>query len=177
MWVCLCWRSRAMRFEFSPHKGCGISSLIPHCSAAALSLLHLMLTYDPEERISARAALQHPCFRDLRYEHGPEPLKHLKEHYTFFLEIGLFYISPRVLPCLNPFRRCPGLKVVPRYIITSYLAGDYFQVISLRLLHCKAPWLLRRNESIVPSHISLENHNSSFSVSLSTRCNYRRVTL
>ncbi|XP_059411430.1 MAPK/MAK/MRK overlapping kinase-like isoform X1 [Carassius carassius] len=59
-------QSRAMRFDFPPRKGCGISHLIPQCSAAALSLLHQMLTYDPEERISARAALQHPCFRDLR---------------------------------------------------------------------------------------------------------------
>ncbi|XP_058605984.1 MAPK/MAK/MRK overlapping kinase-like isoform X2 [Onychostoma macrolepis] len=59
-------QSRAMRFDFPPRKGCGISQLIPHCSAATLSLLHQMLTYDPEERMSARAALQHPCFRDLR---------------------------------------------------------------------------------------------------------------
>ncbi|XP_043088333.1 MAPK/MAK/MRK overlapping kinase-like isoform X2 [Puntigrus tetrazona] len=59
-------QSRAMRFDFPPRKGCGISQLIPHCSTAALSLLHLMLTYDPEERISARAALQHTCFRELR---------------------------------------------------------------------------------------------------------------
>ncbi|XP_073683213.1 MAPK/MAK/MRK overlapping kinase-like isoform X2 [Garra rufa] len=59
-------QSRAMRFDFPPRKGCGISQLIPHCSAAALSLLHQMLTYDPDERIGARAALQHPCFRELR---------------------------------------------------------------------------------------------------------------
>lgn len=55
-----------MRFDFPPRKGCGISQLVPHCSAAGLSLLHQMLNYDPEERISARAALQHPCFRELR---------------------------------------------------------------------------------------------------------------
>ncbi|RXN05586.1 MAPK MAK MRK overlapping kinase isoform X2 [Labeo rohita] len=61
-------QSRAMRFDFPPRKGCGISQLIPHCSAAALSLLHQMLTYDPDERIGARAALQHPCFRELRYK-------------------------------------------------------------------------------------------------------------
>uniref|UniRef100_A0A671T202 MAPK/MAK/MRK overlapping kinase-like n=1 Tax=Sinocyclocheilus anshuiensis TaxID=1608454 RepID=A0A671T202_9TELE len=59
-------QSRAMRFDFPPRRGCGISQLIPQCSAAALSLLHQMLTYDPEERISARTALQHPCFRELR---------------------------------------------------------------------------------------------------------------
>ncbi len=39
----------------------------------------------------------------------------------------------------------------------------------------KVPWLLRRNESIVLSHIGLENRNFSFSISLSTRYNYRRV--
>ncbi len=53
--------------------------------------------------------------------------------------------------------------------------------ISLLLLHSwygsKVPWLLRRNESTVPNHIGLENHHFSFSVSLSTRCNYRRVKL
>ncbi|XP_016398745.1 MAPK/MAK/MRK overlapping kinase-like [Sinocyclocheilus rhinocerous] len=59
-------QSRAMRFDFPPRRGCGISQLIPQCSAAALSLLHQMLTYDPEERVSARTALQHPCFRELR---------------------------------------------------------------------------------------------------------------
>ncbi|KAA0711683.1 MAPK/MAK/MRK overlapping kinase [Triplophysa tibetana] len=59
-------QSRAMRFDFPPRKGCGIAQLVPHCSRASLSVLHLMLTYDPEERISARSALQHPCFRELR---------------------------------------------------------------------------------------------------------------
>ncbi len=55
--------------------------------------------------------------------------------------------------------------------------GQYGLVMSMRLLHpwysSKVPWLLHRNESIVPSHIGLENHN--FSGSLSTECNYRRV--
>ncbi|KAJ8394232.1 hypothetical protein AAFF_G00048150 [Aldrovandia affinis] len=59
-------QSRAMRFDFPPRKGCGISQLIPHCSAPSLSLLYKMLEYDPEERIEAKAALQHACFRELR---------------------------------------------------------------------------------------------------------------
>ncbi|XP_030641178.1 MAPK/MAK/MRK overlapping kinase [Chanos chanos] len=58
--------SRVMRFDFPPRKGCGISQLIPHCSAPNLSLMYQMLKYDPEERISARAALQHSCFREIR---------------------------------------------------------------------------------------------------------------
>uniref|UniRef100_A0AAZ3QNB9 Protein kinase domain-containing protein n=1 Tax=Oncorhynchus tshawytscha TaxID=74940 RepID=A0AAZ3QNB9_ONCTS len=59
-------RSRAMRFDFPLRKGSGISQLIPNCSAPSLSLLYQMLTYDPEERIGARAALQHIFFRELR---------------------------------------------------------------------------------------------------------------
>ncbi|XP_067099176.1 MAPK/MAK/MRK overlapping kinase-like [Osmerus mordax] len=59
-------QSRAMRFDFPSRKGSGISQLIPNCPAPGLSLLYQMLAYDPEERISARATLQHVYFRDLR---------------------------------------------------------------------------------------------------------------
>ncbi|XP_053093446.1 MAPK/MAK/MRK overlapping kinase isoform X6 [Pangasianodon hypophthalmus] len=59
-------QSRVMPFDFLPRKGCGLSQLIPHCSAPSLSLLYQMLAYDPDERISPRAALQHTCFRELR---------------------------------------------------------------------------------------------------------------
>ncbi|KAI4903718.1 hypothetical protein NFI96_030767 [Prochilodus magdalenae] len=59
-------QSRAMPFDFLPRKGCGLSQLIPQCSAPSLSLLYQMLAYDPDERISARVALQHISFRELR---------------------------------------------------------------------------------------------------------------
>ncbi|XP_072545940.1 MAPK/MAK/MRK overlapping kinase-like isoform X2 [Salminus brasiliensis] len=59
-------QSRAMHFDFLPRKGCGLSQLIPRCSAPSLSLLYQMLAYDPDERISARVAMQHTCFRELR---------------------------------------------------------------------------------------------------------------
>nr|XP_046222294.1 MAPK/MAK/MRK overlapping kinase-like isoform X4 [Oncorhynchus gorbuscha] len=59
-------QSRAIRFDFPPRKGSGISRLIPNCSAPSLSLLYQMLAYDPEERIGSRAALQHAYFRELR---------------------------------------------------------------------------------------------------------------
>ncbi|XP_058254437.1 MAPK/MAK/MRK overlapping kinase-like isoform X1 [Hemibagrus wyckioides] len=59
-------QSRVMPFDFLPRKGCGLSKMLPHCSASSLSLLYQMLAYDPDERISPRAALQHTCFRELR---------------------------------------------------------------------------------------------------------------
>ena len=52
--------------NFPSRKGSGISQLIPNCPAPGLSLLYQMLAYDPEERIGARATLQHVYFRDLR---------------------------------------------------------------------------------------------------------------
>ncbi|KAF6725071.1 MAPK/MAK/MRK overlapping kinase [Oryzias melastigma] len=59
-------QTRAMCFNFPPMKGTGISRLIPHCPAPALSLLYQMLAYDPDERISAETALRHTYFREIR---------------------------------------------------------------------------------------------------------------
>ncbi|KAM4723675.1 MAPK/MAK/MRK overlapping kinase isoform 2-T2 [Anableps anableps] len=59
-------QSRAMHFNFPPKKGSGISRLLPSCPAPALSLLYQMLAYDPDERISAEAALMHTFFREIR---------------------------------------------------------------------------------------------------------------
>ncbi|XP_078133111.1 MAPK/MAK/MRK overlapping kinase isoform X1 [Sander vitreus] len=57
---------RAMHFTFPPKKGSGISRLVPHCPAPALSLLYQMLAYDPDERITAETALRHTYFREIR---------------------------------------------------------------------------------------------------------------
>lgn len=46
--------------------GTGIATLIPHCSGACIDLVEKLLHYDPEERLSARQALKHPYFKDLR---------------------------------------------------------------------------------------------------------------
>ncbi len=69
--------------------------------------------------------------------------------------------------------------MAPCYIITSYLAGDYFQALrniiapAAPMVHgSKVPWLLLQNESIVPSQIGLENQKLFiFRQTLSTRCN------
>ncbi|XP_074515947.1 MAPK/MAK/MRK overlapping kinase isoform X1 [Sebastes fasciatus] len=59
-------QSRAINFDFPPKKGSGISRLLPHCPAPALSLLYQMLAYDPDERITAETALRHTYFREVR---------------------------------------------------------------------------------------------------------------
>lgn len=56
-----------MSFDFPVRKGRGISPLVPNLSNKSLTLMYAMVQYDPDERISAHEALQHPYFRELRY--------------------------------------------------------------------------------------------------------------
>lgn len=55
-----------MSFDFPFKKGSGIPLLTANLSPQCLSLLHAMVAYDPDERISAHQALQHPYFREQR---------------------------------------------------------------------------------------------------------------
>ncbi|XP_057174626.1 MAPK/MAK/MRK overlapping kinase isoform X2 [Ursus arctos] len=59
-------KSRAMSFDFPFKKGSGIPLLTASLSSQCLSLLHAMVAYDPDERISAHQALQHPYFQGQR---------------------------------------------------------------------------------------------------------------
>ncbi|XP_039597749.1 MAPK/MAK/MRK overlapping kinase-like [Polypterus senegalus] len=59
-------QSRAMSFDFPHKKGSGISRMIPQSSPESLSLMYEMLEYEPDSRISTKAALQHPYFKELR---------------------------------------------------------------------------------------------------------------
>lgn len=55
-------------FSFPPHKRhpLGLAKLAPHLSSDVVDLMHKLLIYDPEERISAREALKHPWFAKCR---------------------------------------------------------------------------------------------------------------
>ena len=46
-------------------KGCGINKYLSHSSPEFIDLIMKMLNYNPEERLSAKQALQHPFFKDL----------------------------------------------------------------------------------------------------------------
>ncbi|KAF5920092.1 hypothetical protein HPG69_009835 [Diceros bicornis minor] len=59
-------QSRAMSFDFPFKKGSGIPLLTANLSPQCLSLLHAMVAYDPDERITAHQALQHPYFQEQR---------------------------------------------------------------------------------------------------------------
>lgn len=53
-------------FNFSKEDGTSIAKLIPHAAPEGVDLICKMLAYEPSKRITARQALQHVYFRDLR---------------------------------------------------------------------------------------------------------------
>ncbi|KAI5068297.1 hypothetical protein GOP47_0016642, partial [Adiantum capillus-veneris] len=59
-------RSQHADFSFPQQDGTGIARLIPHASPACIELLNKLLAYNPEERWSARQALRHIYFKELR---------------------------------------------------------------------------------------------------------------
>jgi serine/threonine protein kinase len=60
-----------MEFNFPAKTGTGVDQLIPHVSKDARELIGLMLTYDSEQRLSARQALKHPYFAEQREQEKP----------------------------------------------------------------------------------------------------------
>lgn len=53
-------------FKFPPEKGTGVLEHLKHASPDAQDLIQRMLKYDASERISAREAMVHPYFKDMR---------------------------------------------------------------------------------------------------------------
>lgn len=53
-------------FDFPPQKGIGIPQLVPHASADSIDLMVKLLKYDASDRITAREAMRHNYFKDVR---------------------------------------------------------------------------------------------------------------
>lgn len=58
--------SSHIEFEFPQKTGTGLVKLIPHASQDALDLMQKLLAYNPEDRISAKQALRHGYFKEIR---------------------------------------------------------------------------------------------------------------
>eukprot|EP00047_Mylnosiga_fluctuans_P013142 m.29710 g.29710 ORF g.29710 m.29710 type:complete len:418 (+) comp4691_c0_seq1:60-1313(+) len=59
-------RNAPMKFSFPTKQGTGIARMLTHASPECLDLLNGLLAYDPDLRLSARQALRHAYFKDLR---------------------------------------------------------------------------------------------------------------
>jgi renal tumor antigen len=59
-------KSSHMDFNFPAQEGTGLVPLLNHVSADCVDLLNKLLQYKPDDRLSARQALRHPHFRELR---------------------------------------------------------------------------------------------------------------
>ncbi|NWZ29324.1 MOK kinase, partial [Asarcornis scutulata] len=68
-------QSTIMNFDFPFKKGTGIPPLVHNLSPKGFSLLYAMIKYDPDERIAAHQALQHPYFQ----EFWQDPLRKAQE--------------------------------------------------------------------------------------------------
>lgn len=59
-------KSSHMDFNFPPQEGTGLEKMLSHVTPECIDLLYKLLAYKPDDRVSARQALRHVHFRELR---------------------------------------------------------------------------------------------------------------
>ena len=55
-----------MNFNFPPKKGTGIEKMLPHVTSECIDLIYQLCRYDPDDRLTAKQALRHQYFKELR---------------------------------------------------------------------------------------------------------------
>lgn len=62
------WKKNASHidFNFPKHEGKSIKQLLPHITEECCDLIEKLLVYNPDERLTASAAKNHPYFREFR---------------------------------------------------------------------------------------------------------------
>jgi len=60
------YKSRSLDFNFPYKRGSGLAKMIPFGSQDCRELILQLLVYDPDDRMSARQAVRHPFFKELR---------------------------------------------------------------------------------------------------------------
>lgn len=55
-----------INFDFPPQKAVGFPQLLPNVASDCVDLITKLLKYDASERITAREAMRHPYFKDIR---------------------------------------------------------------------------------------------------------------
>ncbi|CAF0968847.1 unnamed protein product [Rotaria sordida] len=65
-------RNSAVDFNFPPRRGTGIARHLTHCSADTIDLINHLCIYDPDHRMSAMQALQHPYFDHIRNQENEQ---------------------------------------------------------------------------------------------------------
>eukprot|EP00656_Telonema_subtile_P009876 TRINITY_DN1467_c0_g1_i1.p1 TRINITY_DN1467_c0_g1~~TRINITY_DN1467_c0_g1_i1.p1 ORF type:complete len:453 (-),score=104.17 TRINITY_DN1467_c0_g1_i1:320-1678(-) len=59
-------KSSHMDFNFPAQEGTGLEKMLSHVTPECIDLLYKLLAYKPDDRVSARQALRHTHFRELR---------------------------------------------------------------------------------------------------------------
>eukprot|EP00826_Nyctotherus_ovalis_P034190 TRINITY_DN280_c0_g1_i9.p1 TRINITY_DN280_c0_g1~~TRINITY_DN280_c0_g1_i9.p1 ORF type:complete len:244 (+),score=68.88 TRINITY_DN280_c0_g1_i9:824-1555(+) len=76
--------TRKLNYSFSPVTGTGLAPLLSRASPGCLDIISRMLTYNPDERITAKQVLNSPYFKDQRAQ---------EQRSTLFREPGSSSVS------------------------------------------------------------------------------------
>jgi renal tumor antigen len=123
-----------INFDFAAQKGVGIQQLVPHASPDSLDLMIRLLKYDASERITAREAMRHAYFKDVReaesrqqeakqtfqsapLQNQPQPQLFQSENKT---QLAASHGANKPLPSIMNLNDSSNKTAVVRFILFQY---------------------------------------------------------